>query len=846
MILHFDYSLPVFLEHIQSALLESSQEVIILRDLYGRLSCHLLDESEKMADQIEEKLKADEGRLGMYYSYPLVLTHKEDDRLWQRMQSLAQPLPSSLAKEPRVKLIERLLEGKSWLSPTQSPFETSPPYIITFYSFKGGVGRTTAAAMSALKIARQGHRVCMIDLDLEAPGFSSITSSSPSPQSKGGIGVIDYLLERTLTKDKKLRLDDYLVRNKDKITQEQGGELWLMPAGTVNKNYLVKLGRLDFQKMSAEDFSRSALKQLFLDLQQHRAFDYYVVDSRTGITDIGGLALNGLAHLNVMLFGIGAQNIRGMHFVLEHLRPMLEKQLANARKSKLIFVFSPVPLGGSEQTDREMASKLTEITENAIRKHLSHLPKDLIPIDPIIIPYLPRLPIQEDLSGVDYVQRQDANPPPYDQLAESILKLTQPSDKAAEEEQSGQITDVRTNIQKIPLAPVGKKKSLLQQMEIESILSSPRRLVLSTIGISLLTAHLRAEERGTLREFINAQTLKAEDEAIIEEIVLRAEETLASDDLSLIRRKSAELNGIYAIYENQIAKSKQDIHILVTTDTVLGRRTAELIRSHLQRHGIMSLIYVPRGLTQKNQTQFDAGIKELIHWCAETIPDYANQGYITIFNLVAGFNALQGYLNVIGMLLADHIFYLLQGEQTSPILLPRLPIKIDIESLKQFAVELAMMAEGNAVLSITQLRGLPRTLYDYDETQNVMISQWGLLVWQELRNELLSSELLAFPRLRYEYSFLRDFNRTRDLTTRVRLQSVLAKIATILVESNGDPSPLKSLGGVHFDNYAGKRLNNQPISHFRVSNGLRVSCMAEDGKLILRHFGEHDYVNANP
>ena len=433
MILHFDHSLRIFVEHIQSALSESSQEVIILRDLHGRLSCHLLDESEKMANQIEEKLKADEGRLGMYYSYPLVLTHKEDDRLWRRMQSLAQPLPASLVpepveggQEPRVKLIERLLGGKSWLSPTQSPFETAPPYIITFYSFKGGVGRTTAAAMSALKIARQGHRVCMIDLDLEAPGLSNVTLSNVSPRTKDGIGVIDYLLERSLAPDKEeIPLDDYLVRLSDEIIEEKEGELWLMPASAVDENYLVKLGRLDFQKMSVQDFSRSALKQLFLDLQAHRKFDYYVVDSRTGITDIGGLALNGLAHLNVMFFGIGAQHVQGMHFVLQHLRPILEKQCKKSGQiaSRLMLGFGPISFGWNKKIDDRIKEKLLQVADEAIKEQLSDLDKEIIPHDPFIIPYLASLPHQENLTEIDYVQSL-VNPPPYDQLAKGILDMT--------------------------------------------------------------------------------------------------------------------------------------------------------------------------------------------------------------------------------------------------------------------------------------------------------------------------------------------------------------------------------------------------------------------------------------
>ncbi len=44
--------------------------------------------------------------------------------------------------------------------------------IVTFYSWKGGVGRTMALANTAVQLARKGNRVLVVDWDLEAPGLS--------------------------------------------------------------------------------------------------------------------------------------------------------------------------------------------------------------------------------------------------------------------------------------------------------------------------------------------------------------------------------------------------------------------------------------------------------------------------------------------------------------------------------------------------------------------------------------------------------------------------------------------------------------------------------------------------
>ncbi len=42
---------------------------------------------------------------------------------------------------------------------------------ITFYSYKGGVGRTLALANVAMRLSEFKKKVCMIDFDLEAPGL---------------------------------------------------------------------------------------------------------------------------------------------------------------------------------------------------------------------------------------------------------------------------------------------------------------------------------------------------------------------------------------------------------------------------------------------------------------------------------------------------------------------------------------------------------------------------------------------------------------------------------------------------------------------------------------------------
>ena len=57
-----------------------------------------------------------------------------------------------------------------------TPLVDSPP-VVTFHSFKGGVGRTAHAIALAQAIARKNKKVLLIDGDLEAPGISWLLHS---------------------------------------------------------------------------------------------------------------------------------------------------------------------------------------------------------------------------------------------------------------------------------------------------------------------------------------------------------------------------------------------------------------------------------------------------------------------------------------------------------------------------------------------------------------------------------------------------------------------------------------------------------------------------------------------
>ncbi|MGF1979759.1 MAG: CRISPR-associated protein [Nostoc sp. CmiSLP01] len=376
-----------------------------------------------------------------------------------------------------------------------------------------------------------------------------------------------------------------------------------------------------------------------------------------------------------------------------------------------------------------------------------------------------------------------------------------------------------------------------------------RRVIISTIGTSLLTNQINRANPGEkdwysrLRDAanLNAEKTPADVKQIIAVLKQRADEQLSGAKISDIRRASAELNGIYGIYQENLSQGKEDIHFLIATDTAQGTTTAKIVEDFLRKQGLNNTsIYSPSGLSTASTEAFSLGIDALIVWLQDTIPPLKENKYKIYFNLVGSFKSLQGYLNTIGMFYADEIIYIFEGEKSELITIPRLPIAVDISLIKPYKLQLALLDAG-AGLSISETQGIPETMLAEVDGQ-MTLSTWGQLIWNQCKNNLLSEDLLPFPGLEYQDSFKADYNQEREAQPRVKLQETLAKVAYLLEESDGDTSILKKHGGLQYDKYT----NMGDVDHFRVTQGVRVSCRSSQGKLILSRYGKEEEVNKNP
>lgn len=174
--------------------------------------------------------------------------------------------------------------------------------VVTFYSYKGGVGRTFALANTAAVLARWGYRTLCVDWDLDAPGLTHYLR--PWLAAQPTAGVVDLVAARAA--GERPKPGDYVV---PVALPDAADRLDLLPAGAGDEAYVRRSQELDW----ADLYERRDLGGLLESWRERWTADYDVVlvDSRTGITDIGGICTAQLPDLLVMLFTANEQSLGG-------------------------------------------------------------------------------------------------------------------------------------------------------------------------------------------------------------------------------------------------------------------------------------------------------------------------------------------------------------------------------------------------------------------------------------------------------------------------------------------------------------------------------------------------------
>lgn len=310
--------------------------------------------------------------------------------------------------------------------------EDLPP-VVTFYSYKGGMGRTTTMMGFALWLANKNKRVAIIDCDLEAPGYLNFFSLDKQRQFIEGNknGFVEFMADYGFMKNI-IEVSDYSVTPIAPNNNPEAGKIYdniiIVPGGNLNdgfviekadeedenrfeanynnlakrnrRDYIEGLSRLNLSNPSVLKNSFSALIQL---LKNEYDVDIVLIDSRTGFNDIYGSTAFDLADKVVAFFGFSKQTSPGLRQLLD---TYVEKRTDALGSNRLTLTLcnSILPSNAVLDSDADLrkkwnaygydfATQVKNICSNSVKNNYSG--QDIeVPI-PTVYPIHRRLELEE-------------------------------------------------------------------------------------------------------------------------------------------------------------------------------------------------------------------------------------------------------------------------------------------------------------------------------------------------------------------------------------------------------------------------------------------------------------------
>lgn len=339
--------------------LATLDRLYVVRDLRGRVRICVSDSmetDESRAQVLQDLARRLHEALGAH-GYPAHDTVVFlDSAMLQSLDDAAREL------QPGVFWVDRLVTGRDWWS-VGSPCRKTGADRYTLFSVKGGVGRSTSAVMLAWRLARNGERVLVVDLDLESPGLSSAMLDSGSQPE---FGIADWFVEDLVDQGSSL------VERMTAVptwAHDLEGDVHVAPThGREPGEYLAKLGRVH---MDTGDPWTQRLERLLSQLEERCDPSIVLLESRSGLHDIAATTVTDL-DAQVLLFAVDSESHWTDYRIL--FRHWQTHGLARAIRERLSIVSALTP-----ELDPE--PYLRRFQERAWDLFREHLYDDVAPSD---------------------------------------------------------------------------------------------------------------------------------------------------------------------------------------------------------------------------------------------------------------------------------------------------------------------------------------------------------------------------------------------------------------------------------------------------------------------------------
>ena len=226
---------------------------------------------------------------------------------------------------------------------------------LMFYSYKGGSGRSVAAANVAAAFAKLGKRAAIVDLDFEAPGLQHVFAVEKLDPCISGLGIQSYL-KGDITFDQLMNVATVdilgMLASKGPLERPripQGAELLYIVAST-------RVMLLDASDPLVGDRMKD-LRQALAD----RGTEILVIDAASGVREAFSIALDACDEM-LIFFRWSRQHIAGAFKIADFLKSLRKRK----RSKPFRFVASASP------SDVEF----TAVANERLRSDLSRVKRD--------------------------------------------------------------------------------------------------------------------------------------------------------------------------------------------------------------------------------------------------------------------------------------------------------------------------------------------------------------------------------------------------------------------------------------------------------------------------------------